>query len=169
MMEQDDDARAASKLAAEYLKKHHPLQFPDLTDVSPRITSSFIIQGQELDTFLCTSAIGLTPTGTSEDVKSLPAAIQKVARSIGGSYWRIDLEDEKSYDTDEGLVRLLEIVWPSREQIIRFCSRAHADIGFLSSVSIFHDRPVYTASAETIKKIAYLGGEWGLDIFDYRK
>lgn len=168
-MAKDDLKVMDTNFSIDYLQERYLLKIPEPSDPSPRITSSFIIGGECLDLDLCSAFIGLTPTQTSADARALPAAVREIAAKVGKPYWRIDLKRELSYDTNDGLSRLLEIIWPRRNEINEFVSRANLTSAFLSSVSIFYDRPVYSASSETIKKIAYLGAEWSLDIFDYRK
>ena len=41
------------------------------------------------------------------------------------------------------------------------------DVGICCSVTIWEDRPIYDLSAKVIKRLADIGCEFGLDIYDY--
>ena len=133
-------------------------------DPSPRITTTFVISGADLDPAGCTRRIGLEPTDVCAEAKVTGRLVPSGEPYVRKPYWSIEFPKQKSYSTDEGLTRLLDLLWPKRVQIVEYLGQTGYKAAFVSSVTIEEDRPLYELSAETLKRLAYFNVGWGLDV-----
>lgn len=86
--------------------------------------------------------------------------------SIRENFWTIEVEGR--FDSiDEAIVRLLDQLEPFRDQILNAVRVTSAEAGFLVSVSIDEERPLYCLSPATLRRLAGYSLEFCLDIFDY--
>lgn len=129
-----------------------------------RIRSGFEIRGDSLDTEECTRILGISPTMVTH--KGAPRASGRGVYPF--TLWDFELIEPHSYSTDECMIRLIDVVWDARERIVSFLKNPGLEAGFYSSVRITDKRPVYELSAATVKRIAFFGADYGLDIYDMR-
>lgn len=153
-------------LTLEVARRRYPEKERPIDDTRALITSSFFIEGEDLDLEACTRELGLQPTRVvSAAIKGrwLPSGKANVVKP----QWVVERKDQPSDDVNDELMKLLDLLWPRREAVIGWLKRTGHDAGFTTSVNIFNDRPLYCLSPKTLKRLAYFNVEWGLDIFDY--
>jgi hypothetical protein len=131
---------------------------------APLITSRFCIAGRHFDTERCTAAIGITPTTIWRQQNTKIATDHP---ELPTTNWIIEVKDQRLYSTDDALIELFAIVWPSRERIQAFLHSSGLHASFGSIVTIHHERPLYELQPETLRKLAWFGCEYGMDIYDY--
>jgi len=131
---------------------------------SPRITTTFVITGEDLDPADCTRRIGLEPTDVCVEPKVTGKLVPSGEPYVRKPYWSVELKKQSSYSTDAELKKLLDLLWPKRAPIVAYLKATGYEATFVSSVTIEEDRPLYELSAETLKRLAYFNVEWGLDI-----
>jgi len=68
---------------------------------------------------------------------------------------------------DEAVSALFDEVWDYRNEVRRFANMVGFDLSITCTVTILKDRPEYTFGPDVLKKLAWLGCEFVLDIFDY--
>ncbi len=154
-------------LTLDQLRDIHPLRPGKLEDPRPRISTTFELSGPNLDPRECSQILGLEPTASSGIAEEKGKWIPSGRPNVIEPYWRLQFKDRPSDSIDDELAELLELLWPTREALVELVSRPSYSAGFLSSVSIFVDRPIYCLAPETLRRLGYLGLEWCLDIFDY--
>ncbi|MDY7093082.1 MAG: DUF4279 domain-containing protein [Acidobacteriota bacterium] len=133
-------------------------------DSSPLISTSFTIEDPDLDPDHCTCEIGLEPTEAGRKGERLrPSSKVRLVTSV----WTIALDKQPSWEIDEGLSQLMDHLWPKRKAIIDLLKRTRWSAGFSTSVIIQEDRPLYILGPETLRRLAYFGITYSLDIFDY--
>ena len=130
---------------------------------SPLISAEISVSGQSFDPSVCTTAVGITPTRvwrqTREWLLDRP--------DLPNVSWLVSVEKVASYSTDETARMVLDIVWPRRKQLKRFVADHDVHLELTCSVTIHEDRPLYELSVGTMKRLVFLGADFGLDIFDY--
>jgi hypothetical protein len=129
-----------------------------------RIRSGFEIRGDSLDTEECTRIVGISPTMVTH--KGAPRASGRGVYPF--TFWEFELIEPHSYSTDECMAHLIDVIWDTREDIVSFLKSPGLEAGFYSSVRITGERPVYELSAATVKRIAFFGAGYSLDIYDMR-
>ena len=131
---------------------------------APEISACFVIGGMDIDPDEVTAAVGLEPT----KVWHAPEVTRRHAPDINTVEWQVALHHQRSYSTDEVVAAVLDTIWPQRDRIVAYLVRSGTNASMCCSVLIDEDRPVYELSAESVRRLAALGCEFGLDIFDDR-
>jgi hypothetical protein len=129
----------------------------------PSITTVFWIQGDELDPNLCTEEVGIPPTDSGTKGQLRPGKRPPVPHS----YWEVALRREPRLSTEDGLVKLLDLLWPVREKIRRFVHERPVAAGFGSWVTIRHDLPQYRLSLPTLSRLTFFNVKYDMDINRY--
>ncbi len=80
---------------------------------------------------------------------------------------RVAPNSETLDSTDDGLRRLLERLWPRREQVRQLLRETGWKAMFGTTVTITEARPVYELSGDTIQRLAFFEAEYTLDVFDF--
>jgi hypothetical protein len=130
------------------------------------ITTSFEVSSEHLDPVECSRVIGLDPTACSTKPEIKGKWLPSGQPNIIDPFWRLQLTQEPAYEIDEGLTKILDMLWPHRHRVLRVIRRSGYSAGFSSSVTIFEGRPVYSLSPRSLSRLSYFGLEWGLDVFD---
>jgi len=126
----------------------------------PQISACFVISGNGFNTDECTRAIGREPTEIGHPKEG-------ERPEINDTEWIIDTGKLKLYSVDEVVSSLMEDVWPHRERIETFLKQTALKGSFCCFVTIFEERPLYELSEETMRKMAALGCDFSMDIYDY--
>ena len=135
----------------------------DAESSAPKLKTYFCISGRDFDPAMVTSAIGLEP---SEVWKQKHEHLLH-RKDIPNTCWSLGREKQQNYSVSEAVDEVLDLIWPKRAEIKKFVMHDSFDVGIDCSVTIWDDRPVYDLSAKVIKRLADLGCEFGLDIYDY--
>ncbi len=131
--------------------------------LAPELTTYFYIAGWDFDPAICTLAIGLDPSEIwKQEHKHLLGQ-----KDIPNISWNLCRKKQRSYSVSEAVDEVLDLIWHKREEVIRFSMNSNFNVGVTCSVTIHEDRPTYDLSLTTIKRMAGLGCEFSLDIFDY--
>lgn len=128
----------------------------------PTISAYFVIAGRDIDFSQCTKSIGIEPT----EVWRQQHEHLKGMLEIPNTNWIIHVKCQ-DYSIDDSLQKILDVIWPRRNKIRRYAKANSLKLAFICNIKIIDDRPVYSLSPETIKKIAWFGAKFGLDIADY--
>jgi len=132
-------------------------------ETRPLITNFFAITDMALDPGECTRIFGINPTVTREATVEVPFP----GRPPIEASWSIRFDKEPSWEIEEGLRKILNIIWPQRDKIVEFLSTTGFSALFGTNVTIHASRPLYVLSPQTLEGMSYFGAEYGLDIFDY--
>jgi len=81
--------------------------------------------------------------------------------------WSVGVEKQPLESVDDAMKQMLEMVWPVRERIRGFATGHGLAIVFVCSVTFWKDRPEYSLSAPVLARLAWFGGDFLLDVFDY--
>ena len=135
----------------------------DAESSAPKLKTYFCISGWDFDPAMVTSAIGLEP---SEVWKQKHEHLLN-RKDIPNICWSLGRGEQRNYSVSEAVDEVLDLIWPKRAEIKKFAINDSFDVGIDCSVTIWEDRPVYDLSAKVIKRLADLGCEFGLDIYDY--
>jgi Domain of unknown function (DUF4279) len=121
----------------------------------PRIQTKFAIDLGPCDPQGCTDFIDLRPHRiTTPTVKGFSPT------------WEIEVTECPLYSLDDGLRRVIGIIWPYREKIAKFCADYQRTCQFVSNVTIDDDsRPVFDISSETIGMMVSFKASWIMDLF----
>jgi len=130
---------------------------------SPLITTEFYVAGDSLDPDACTRDLGIEPTEIWRQKR--PDLIPRT--DLSAVSWIIRISKRPYYSVDEAVAEILDVIWPARQSVQEFVSKNAVDVGINCNVTIAVDRPVYELSRRTIERLADIGCEFGLDIFDY--
>jgi hypothetical protein len=137
-------------------------------DPSPLITTFLHISGDDLDPKRCTKAAGLEPTSSNALPATLPGIFLPSGRpNVMKPYWTLEIGSEKSYNIDFSLARLIDLIWPRRERVLKLVRDSLYKASFGSNVTIYEDRPLYLLTGATQRRLAYFSFDYCLDIFDY--
>ena len=134
-------------------------------DPTPIISSGFSISGTNLVPDECTKEMDLQPTSVGlAGTKRRPDALT----TLRTSYWSISFSKEASYDLDEGLAKVLEIMWPKRRKVLGYLrAGSYDEVGFFSTVNIYVDRPLYRIRPDVLRHMAFFGVKYTFDVHDY--
>lgn len=135
----------------------------DAESSAPELKTYLCICGWDFDPAMVTSAIGLEPSKVwKQKHKHLLSR-----KDIPNTCWTLGRGKQKKYSVSEAVDEVLDLIWPKRAEIKKFVMNDSFNVGIDCSVTIWEDRPVYDLSEKVIKRMADLGCEFGLDIYDY--
>ena len=130
----------------------------------PRITSSFSISGPDFDPADCTLATGIEPSVAAlKGQKRRPKSRFKLLTSV----WEVSAIKEESGSIDDGMVEVLDYLWPKKESLKAYLRRSKWSARFSTSLTVFDKRPLYVLGPETLSRMSYFGVDYTLDIHDY--
>lgn len=134
-------------------------------DRCPLISAFFVISGKGFDTTECTVETGIKPTEVwrqgREDLKQ--------REDLPDTSWSVGFDGRRLYSINDAVVEVLAVIWPRRRPIRTYLTRAGLQATFCCDVTIHVDRPEYVLEPDVIRKMAWLGAGFGLDVFDYSK
>ncbi len=143
---------------------------PKMEDAKPTINTTFWLEGDRLDLDFFTTEIGIQPTYTMKKgwLSSNPT-LRESGHKNPSTMWEINHKFQ-SYSMDEGVQKVLSIIWEKRDQILDYVrDSADVEVGIRSAIWIYEDRPVYDLSADTIQRLAYLECNFCIDdVYDMR-
>lgn len=135
-----------------------------IPDPRPLITTSFTIDGVDLDPQECTREIGLEPTRAARrGERRRPESRINLVTSV----WCIAIDKQPSLDTNEGLSQLLDVIWPRRVELRDYLKATKWNAGFTTSLTIHDERPLYLLSHDSLCRMSFFGLEYSMDIHDY--
>jgi hypothetical protein len=82
------------------------------------------------------------------------------------STWRVECKNRRIQSIDEGIREVLDIVWPHRAEIRKVLSELKLSATFISYVRIHDLGVVYEILPQTLARMADLGAEWAMDLYD---
>lgn len=141
-----------------------PSEATDFSD--PLITTTFVIEGDDLDPAECSRRIGLEPTGASDQRKVTGHLVPSGEPYVRKPFWLVKLNKRPSDSIGDELNELLAILWPHRHEIVRYLQETGHEAGFSSSVTIEENRPLYELTAETLSRLSFFKVDWILDILE---
>ena len=161
-MEKDEVVNLGMTL--EELRERFPLKRKDPNDPGARIRSVFFIENPVLDFLACTRAVGVEPTCT-EDRRIRGHRLPSGTPNVLPALWEVEVVEEPSSEIDPCVASLLDLVHPRVEEIRGLLATRRYRAGFLTSVTVFDEEPLYGLSPSTLRRIADFGLEWSLDVF----
>ncbi|MFK8004069.1 MAG: DUF4279 domain-containing protein [Polyangiales bacterium] len=127
--------------------------------VSCEISASLNLCGGAFDFEHCSKAIGVAATSTWTR-KIEHDAIPEASWSIGF--------DKRPYDcVDVAVSAVLEQVEGLEERVRAYAKAQALEVSLSCDVFIYKQRPLYSLSPATMKRLSELHAEFRLDIFDY--
>jgi hypothetical protein len=130
----------------------------------PEITTYFLISSNKyFDPNVVSQRVPIAPTRieTQGELRPYPRP------SVKQSSWRTECKDRTIQSIDEGIREVLEIVWPHRTVIVQTLADMELSCSFVSYVRIHDLGVVYELSTETMSRMAALGAEWNMDLYDF--
>lgn len=164
----NDDEAIFTGLTIEEARKRYPERRENPDDPSPLITTVFAIEGDGLVSAEYTKVTAVEPTRTNENPPITGRLMPSGKDYRPPPFWLKQLYREPSYEIEEGLVKLLDLFWQRRQAIKELVARRGHELSFGTYVVIYEDQPLYCLTSKTMERLAEFGGEWGLDIVDYR-
>lgn len=146
----------------EYPEGMQALLYEWLGD-APLISTYFYISGSNYDPDEIEKVTGISATGIIEGRKKL----LREPHVDGNFSWRLGLKKRPCYSVDDAVSEVLELVSPIKERFQPFMEDAAFDVGIISIVWIDVSEPVYDLKPGTMTRLAELGCEFDLDIFNY--
>jgi Domain of unknown function (DUF4279) len=131
------------------------------SDRAPQISAWLTVTGVQLDPDDCTRQVGMTPTRIwyqPEHLVGKPGQLRA---------WSVGFERQPFDSLDQAVVALLSMVWAARQPLRDYVAAKHYEMSVTCNVTIWQDRPEYILTAKTLRQLAELECEIGLDIFDY--
>jgi lambda repressor-like predicted transcriptional regulator len=123
------------------------------------------LAGRDFDPDECTRAIGLEPT----KIWRQRHEHLRARTDLDNVNWSVGIDQATSGAVSGAVNELLDRVWDHREAIVAHAAARGLRITLSCAVRIHVDAPEYLLSADTIRRVAGLGAELVLDIFDYRE
>lgn len=120
----------------------------------PYITASLVIEQNGLDTNLCTISLGLEPTS----VWRLRDKSLADHHEIYDTNWILELPERESYNVDDTVKELINLLWPHRNRLLSFLESSGAEASVICNIrlGIHGERPVYELRNDTIRKLGEL-------------
>jgi hypothetical protein len=128
---------------------------------APKLSVFINVGATDWDPAECTIAVGLEATHVWRQPDRL------VSGGRRKSEWSHGFEKRASYSVDDAVSSLLDEIWDHAGRIRSFGKREGFSLSVTCTVTIKGDRPEYSLRRETLKKLAWLGCSFCLDILDY--
>jgi hypothetical protein len=129
----------------------------------PEISVHLVVAGRDgFDPDDCTRALGIQPTGVWRQKHKHLLNHPELPQAS----WKIGVENMRCYDVDEAVCAFLEMIWPLRGKIKAYVSSMGWRADISCNVLIRSQRPMYRLLPETLRKLAHLELEFGMDIHD---
>jgi len=123
------------------------------------------LSGRDFDPDECTRAIGLEPTKIWQQRHEHLRA----RTDLDNVNWSVGIDEATGGTVSSAVDELLDRVWANRDAIVAHARSRGLRITLSCAVRIHTDAPEYLLAADTIGRVAELGAEFVLDIFDYRE
>jgi lambda repressor-like predicted transcriptional regulator len=123
------------------------------------------LAGRDFDPDDCTRAIGLEPT----KIWKQRHEHLRARTDLDNVNWSVGIDEATSGLVSSTVDELLDRVWARRESIVAHAEARGLRVTLSCAVRIHTEAPEYLLSAATIGRVAKLGAEFVLDIFDYRE
>lgn len=127
----------------------------DPEDPMPFVTTYCEISGSDFDSEGFAAAVDLPPGETEV--------------AAGQGWWRLEVKDQRGYNTEDGLMAVLDTLWPVRDRLAQFVGEHPATVTIGSSVRMYFDNLVYGLTQPTLHRLAALGAHYSLDVQDFRE
>lgn len=129
----------------------------------PEMAVDFVIGGRGFDTDLATRVIGREPSRAWHQERE---HLRKRS-DLHDTAWMVSIGWTEMDSVNQAVERILEQVWPHRENILSFVDQHGLSASVSVSVRIWGDRPLYDLLPGTMRKLGEMNVEFGLDIYDY--
>lgn len=123
-----------------------------------------MISGDNLDPNVCTSLLRLAPT--TSFAKGQQREGKRPAAPTGE--WIIETDWMIVSCIDEGVDSLMQIVWPVHDAVNRLVSKSNVRVSVVSVIEIHGERPSFWLSQRSIDRMASLGAEYSMDLYDFQ-
>ena len=135
-----------------------------MSDKLPQITTYFVVTSDAyFDPTDVARRIPITATSMERQGDPRPSPRPPVKHST----WNVECKDRRIQSIDEGIREVLEIVWPHRTEIRKALSELKLSSAFVSYVRIHDLGVVYEILPDTLARMADLGAEWNMDLYDF--
>jgi len=150
-------------LTLDAARKKYPSRRKCPADPRPRINSMFYITGDPLDVGQCTVATGQQPTKTNK--KRVRGKFYPSGRpNVLPADWVLSVVYEPCSSVDDCMAELVNLLYPRAKEIKSLLRKNGYHAGFLTMVTIFEERAIYSLSASTLKRLSAFDLEWALDV-----
>jgi hypothetical protein len=136
-----------------------------MTCKPPRIEVAFRLTGQGFSLDDVTAMVQLTPTNTWRAGDLIARTIMK--RKHDG--WTLELLERETFDMEESLRELLDVLEPHQRKIIEAMDRFKLDAEISFGVLIYESEPAAWFSADTIRRAALLNASLDIDLIHTEK
>jgi hypothetical protein len=127
----------------------------------PCIKVVFGVSG-EFDPDQLTELLCLDPTEIRRLGEDTPTGRAKVRKTS----WCIEQVRYGDSSIEDAVCAMLEQIWRRRAEIVQFSTNWPVSIDLVVTVRFYEDRPLYSLSPPTMRRISDLGATFGLDIYD---
>ena len=141
------------------------MMFTEERGRDPDISVTFSIHGGDFDPDDCSAKIGREPTEIWRQKRSDLA----VRPDLAGLAWILATPWAPQDSVDEAVRALLDEIWGHRDEVLAYVQRHALSIVVECSVRIWSLDPLYNLTVETIQRLAHLGAEFALGLYDYRE
>ncbi len=130
----------------------------------PLISTYFAVSGPSWDPEELTRVVQIAPTEVQKESRVRGTLFPSGEPNVVPPTWWLSFYQEPLFSIDEGLQRLLDLVWPKREIIKSYVSDHDLDAQFGTNVTITRERPLYSLEPPTLERLSYFGYRYMLDI-----
>lgn len=127
----------------------------------PRITVSLCVSG-EFDPDDLSRVLAINPTEVRRAGEDTPRKRAKARKTS----WCVTNTRHGDDSIEDGVCAMLELIWMHRDDLAKFADTWPVSLVLAVSVSFRQDRPEYSLSPSTLRRIADLGTTLVLDIYD---
>lgn len=128
---------------------------------SPQISAFFNVSGLDWDPQECTDATNLQATKVWNQPERL------VSGGKRRSEWSVGFRRRDFDNVNDAIAEVLNLVWDRRTDLKEFADQRGYSLSVTCHVTIWKERPEFSLSAEVIRRLAWFGCEFLMDIFDY--
>lgn len=151
----------------DQLRERYPRPRKPRGEARPLISAALYVEGWHLDAVEFSHLVGLSATSFSAEAPHRGTWLPSGQPNLRKPFWCYELSKRPSLGVDDVVANLLAELWPQRRTLREAIERQRLEAGFPVNVTIFKERPVYSLSPVTLKRLAYFKVEFLLDIFDY--
>jgi len=133
---------------------------------SPLVSAAFCVEGDDLVPGVFTAELEIQPSSSDDSSRHTGWLVPSGEDFYRKPFWCIEIPKSGSFDIDDQIACLLDILWPKRA-VFRALQRSLTfESAFVANVTIYGGRPVYHLSYETMARMAYFRSKFLLDILD---
>jgi hypothetical protein len=134
-------------------------------DARPRMITTLVIVGGSFEPSECTQVLGITPTATCRKGERR----KEYAPPAHASEWGWQTGWLLFESIDDSVSVVIDKFWPLQREVRAYVKDVGAQVAVVTAVEVYEDRPEYGLSRRTIKRLAALGAEYSMDLYDYRQ